>query len=64
MRDLVLTDGCIIDPATGRDETADIAFGDQRSTILPSFESRRPDRGSQVRRGLAAGGESHERTGL
>ena len=27
MRDLVLTDGCIIDPATGRDETADIAFG-------------------------------------
>ena len=28
MRDLVLTGGRIIDPATGRDETADIAFGD------------------------------------
>jgi len=28
MRDLILTGGRIIDPATGRDETADIAFGD------------------------------------
>ena len=28
MRDLVLTGGRIIDPASGRDETADIAFGD------------------------------------
>jgi hypothetical protein len=28
MRDLVLTGGRIIDPGTGRDETAEIAFGD------------------------------------
>jgi len=28
MRDLVLTGGRVIDPATGRDETADIAFSD------------------------------------
>jgi len=28
MRDLVLTGGRVIDPATGRDETADIAFAD------------------------------------
>ena len=32
MRDLVLTGGRIIDPATGRDETADIAFGDGKVT--------------------------------
>jgi len=34
MRDLVLTGGRIIDPATGRDETADIAFADGRVTEI------------------------------
>jgi dihydroorotase len=34
MRDLVLTGGRIIDPASGRDETADIAFGDGRVTEI------------------------------
>jgi hypothetical protein len=30
MTDLVLRGGRIIDPASGRDETADIAFGDRK----------------------------------
>jgi len=34
MRDLVLTGGRIIDPATGSDETADIAFADGRVTEI------------------------------
>jgi dihydroorotase len=34
MRDLVLTGGRIIDPASGRDETADIAFGHGKVTEI------------------------------
>ena len=34
MRDLVLTGGRIIDPASGRDEMADIAFGDGKVTEI------------------------------
>jgi dihydroorotase len=34
MRDLVLTGGRIIDPVTGRDETADIAFSDGKVTEI------------------------------
>jgi len=34
MRDLVLTGGRIIDPASGRDEMADIAFGHRRVTEI------------------------------
>ncbi len=32
MTDLVLRGGRLIDPASGRDETADIAFGDGKVT--------------------------------
>jgi dihydroorotase len=32
MMDLILTGGRVIDPASGRDETADIAFGDGKVT--------------------------------
>jgi predicted amidohydrolase len=31
MTDLILRGGRVIDPASGRDETADIAFGDGNS---------------------------------
>jgi len=34
MRDLVLTGGRIIDPASGRDEMADIAFGHGKVTEI------------------------------
>jgi dihydroorotase len=34
MPDLVLRGGRIIDPASGRDETADIAFGDGKVTEI------------------------------
>jgi predicted amidohydrolase len=34
MTDLVLRGGRIIDPASGRDETADLAFGDGRVTQI------------------------------
>ena len=35
MTDLILRGGRVIDPASGRDETADIAFGDGKITEIP-----------------------------
>jgi predicted amidohydrolase len=34
MTDLILRGGRVIDPASGRDETADIAFGDVRLSAV------------------------------
>ena len=34
MTDLILRGGRVIDPASGRDETADIAFGDGKVTEI------------------------------
>jgi dihydroorotase len=45
MTDLILRGGCVVDPASGRDETADVAFADGRvKAVGPDL----PDRGAEI----------------